>query len=220
MVRRRSARKPRALGLASTCCTHRPGAAHAPQCPCALAASWLLAVCPDAPNPPRVPLYYTHTQKAPISNQLAANQSHALAPRAFAPCPPTPPIHPQPTAAGRRDRSGQHQGNGTGGRRRCRVPPLAPITPRPILESARRPAARRADTPIRMHARTQARTRHAHKQAYTRTYQHTRKEGGGEVEWVVAVPERTHARSTHAGRRGLRGRTVRGDVTCPTGPGC
>ena len=132
---------------------------------------------------PHVSRYITHTRNAPITNQLAANQSHALAPRAFAPCPPTPPIHPQPTAAGRRDRPGQHQGLGTGGRRRCRVPPLAPITPRPLLESARRPVARRADTPIRMHARTQARAHHAHKRAYTSTWWHTCKEGGGEVEW-------------------------------------
>ena len=205
MVRRRSARKPRALGLASTCCTHRPGAAHAPQCPCALAASWLLTVCPDAPNPPRVPLYYTHTQKAPISNQLAANQSHALAPRAFAPCPPTPPIHPQPTAAGRRDRSGQHQGNGTGGRRRCRVPPLAPITPRPILESARRLAGCRADTPTRArtHAGTHARRRAHAMRTSRRTHAHTstraRRVVGKWNGWWLCLRGRTHAARTQVG---------------------
>ena len=205
MVRRRSARKPRALGLASTCCTHRPGAAHAPQCPCALAASWLLAVCPDAPNPPRVPLYYTHTQKAPISNQLAANQSHALAPRAFAPCPPTPPIHPQPTAAGRRDRPGQHQGNGTGGRRRCRVPPLAPITPRPILESARRLAGCRADTPTRArtHAGTHARRRAHAMRTSRRTHAHTstraRRVVGKWNGWWLCLRGRTHAARTQVG---------------------
>ena len=205
MVRRRSARKPRALGLTSTCCTHRPGAAHAPQCPCALAASWLLTVCPDAPNPPRVPLYYTHTQKAPISNQLAANQSHALAPRAFAPCPPTPPIHPQPTAAGRRDRPGQHQGNGTGGRRRCRVPPLAPITPRPILESARRLAGCRADTPTRArtHACTHARRRAHAMRTSRRTHAHTstraRRVVGKWNGWWLCLRGRTHAARTQVG---------------------
>ena len=38
---------------------------------------------------------------------------------------------------------------------------------------------------------------------------------------VSGVPERTYARSTHAGRERVEGAgAVRGDVTCPTGPGC
>ena len=151
---------------------------------------------------PHVSRYITHTRNAPITNQLAANQSHALAPRAFAPCPPTPPIHPQPTAAGRRDRSGQHQGNGTGGRRRCRVPPLAPITPRPILESARRLAGCRADTPTRArtHAGTHARRRAHAMRTSRRTHAHTstraRRVVGKWNGWWLCLRGRTHAART------------------------
>ena len=158
MVRRRSARKPRALGLASTCCTHRPGAAHAPQCPCALAASWLLAVCPDAPNPPRVPLYYTHT-KCP---------HHQPTRREPVACPcasclrPVPPNSPHPPARSPQPPAGKiGQGNtramGLGADADVEFPRLLPSPPVPSLNPlAGWPAA----GPTRRHARarTQART--------------------------------------------------------------
>ena len=158
MVRRRSARKPRALGLASTCCTHRPGAAHAPQCPCALAASWLLAVCPDAPNPPRVPLYYTHTHKRPPSATNSPRTSRMplrLVPSPRAPQLPPSTRSPQPPAG--EIGQGNTRAMGLGADADVEFPRLLPSSPVPSLNPlAGWPAA----GPTRRHARalTHART--------------------------------------------------------------
>ena len=156
---------------------------------------------------PHVSRYITHTHKRPPSATNSPRTSRM--PLRLVPSPRAPQLPPstrtQPTAAGRQDRPGQHQGNGTGGRRRCRVPPLAPITPRPILESARRLAGCRADTPTRArtHAGTHARRRAHAMRTSRRTHAHTstraRRVVGKWNGWWLCLRGRTHAARTQVG---------------------